>query len=338
MGDQSNVNQFIEQAVSGDTREAVGFAIQLLDTGWSKVSIIDGVLAPAQREVGARWQRGELGVADEHLASNVAETALYALASELPMPDVHGLVVVACAPGDWHSIAGHMFAEGLHASGVATTFLGASTPAADVSRYLVKHRPNALAVSCAMPLFFSGVTELADAAHSFDIPVIAGGRAFAEHPEWAMRVGSDAYAPDVTRALEILATWEVAAPPLALGQTLSNERLATLDTRASEFAASAFHDASTRVGTFARYTSREAERAKENLAYMVRFVAAALYVDDTAVFTNYLSWLVDLMGSREVTKSAVLAGLESLRAIPELRGGDIGATFDTGAAFLAESP
>lgn len=182
MDDQYKVNKFIEQAVAGDTNEAVGFAIHLFDNGLSKVSIIDEVLAPAQREVGEREQRGELGVADEHLASSVAETALYALASELPMPAVHGSVVVACAPGDWHSIAGHMFAEGLHASGVAATFLGASTPAADIGRYLVKHRPNALAVSCAMPNFFTGVTELADAAYSFDAPVIAGGRAFAEHP------------------------------------------------------------------------------------------------------------------------------------------------------------
>ncbi|NNN09376.1 MAG: hypothetical protein HKL85_09325 [Acidimicrobiaceae bacterium] len=116
-----------------------------------------------------------------------------------------------------------------------------------------------------------------------------------------------------------------------------NERLATLNTRSSEFAARAFRDVSTRVATFASYTSREGERSHEDLAYMVRFAAAAAYVDDAVVVTDFLSWLVDLMGSREVTKEAVLAGLESLRAIPELRGGDIGAIFDTGVACLAES-
>ena len=326
---QGDVTRFVGQAVSGETVAAIDFTIQLLDTGVSKVDIIGDVMAPAQREVGDRWQRGELSVADEHLASGVTESALYALASAPPTPRYTGSVVVACAPGNWHSIAGHMIAEQLQAEGVATAFLGASTPAVDVGRFLVTNKPDAIAITCALPLFFPGVTELADVAHELGVPVMAGGYAFEGHPEWATRIGADAYAPDVANALNLLAEWKT-TPPVSRARFVPDGRCLELDARAHELAPRALTELTRRFPAMAGYSPRQLQRTVEDLAYMVRFVAAALYVDDDAVFVEFLAWLIELLQARDVPKVAVVAGLESLQTLPELRDDRIGSIISTG--------
>ena len=85
------------------------------------------------------------------------------------------LVVVTCAEGDWHAIAAHMFAEQLRSRGVVVAYLGASTPADHVARFFARHRPEVVAVSCNLPLYFRGLSRIADVAHALGIPVLAGG-------------------------------------------------------------------------------------------------------------------------------------------------------------------
>ncbi len=335
MDHQDDVTQFVDRAVSGETVAAIDFTIQLLDTGVSKADIIGDVMAPAQREVGDRWQRGELSVADEHLASGVTESALYALASAPPTPRYTGSVVVACAPGNWHSIAGHMIAEQLQAEGIATAFLGASTPALDVGRFLASYQPDAIAISCALPLFFPGVTELADVAHEQGVPVMAGGYAFVGHPEWATRIGADAYAPDVASALTLLHTW-AAAPPDSRAPFVPDDRSLGLDERAVELAPRAMTELTRRFPAMAGYSVRQRQRTVEDLAYMVRFAAAALYVDDDAVFVEFLAWLIELLRVRGVPREAVVAGLESLQTLPELRHDRVGDIVTTGLSSCCD--
>ena len=326
---QGDVTRFVCQAVSGETVAAIDFTIQLLDTGVSKVDIIGDVMAPAQREVGDRWQRGEISVADEHLASGVTESALYALASAPPTPRYTSSVVVACAPGNWHSIAGHMIAEQLQAEGVAAAFLGASTPALDVGRFLATYQPNAIAITCALPLFFPGVTELAGVAHELGVPVMAGGHAFEGHPEWATRIGADAYAPDVASALNLLAEWK-ATPPVTGALFVPDGRCLELDARAHELAPRALAELTRRFPAMAGYSPRQLQRTEEDLAYMVRFAAAAMYVDDDAVFVEFLAWLIELLQARGVPKEAVVAGLESLQTLPTLGDDRVGAIMAAG--------
>ena len=120
--------------------------------------------------------------------------------------------MVACAEGDWHSLPAQMFAEMLRAEGFAVAFLGASTPADHVAAFLSRQRPDALAVSCNLALFFGGVTRLADAAHRHDIPVLAGGRALGRDPRRAARLGADAWAAGIDGAVAVLRGWRHEPP------------------------------------------------------------------------------------------------------------------------------
>jgi methanogenic corrinoid protein MtbC1 len=206
---------YLQHAIAGDGRAGVATAIELLDRGVPSDSVIVDLLGGSQREVGERWLVNKLTVADEHFASGITQKALDAVSNAIDVPSTDGNVIVACAEGDWHSLPAQMFAELLHSRGFTVAFLGASTPVDHVAGMLRRRRPDALAVSCNLPLFFGGLTRLADAAHAEGIPVIAGGRALGDGPDRAIHLGADAWAAGIADAEPILRTWLHNAPAVA---------------------------------------------------------------------------------------------------------------------------
>jgi methanogenic corrinoid protein MtbC1 len=333
---QESVDGFLDSAVVGDTRRAVRLALDLLDQGVPEDVVISGLLAGAQRSVGDRWHRNTATVADEHLATGAAESALHALASAMPRHSHGGLVVVACAEGDWHAIAAHMFSEQLRSRGVNVAFLGASTPVEHVASFLERHRPDALAVSCNLPLFFRGVARLTAAAHDLGVPVLAGGRALGTSPSRALLLGADGWAPDVDDAMSILEGWRstefrpdsapIQLDPIALA----------LDANAERLADAAFDDLVQRFPPMADYDQRSLDRTREDLAFIVRFVAAAQLVDDESVLTTFLDWLDVLLESRGVPTRAIVGGLESLQPLLDAAGDEPGRLGRLGVSFLTD--
>lgn len=92
------LSAFLTEAHAGQGRAGVRLALSLLDAGVPSDQVIVDLLGAAQLEVGKRWERNDWSVADEHLATGVAQKALDAVADSIELPPPSGLVVVACAP------------------------------------------------------------------------------------------------------------------------------------------------------------------------------------------------------------------------------------------------
>lgn len=328
---------YLERALRGASYEAARVALDLLDVGVPAHDVIGDLLAPAQQQVGDRWQVNELTVADEHLATGVASAALHALASSVAAPATGGLVVVACAEGDWHGIAAHMFAEQLRSCGFAVAHLGASTPAEHLAAFVARHRPAALAISCNLPLFYAGVSRLANAAHAHGVPVLAGGRAFDGRPERALRIGADAWAADLDESLPILASWQQEPPAVATEPVHLDGVALELDASAPHIARSAFDDLTRRFRAVGSYDDAQLARTREDLEFIVQFIAATRLVGDVTVLTTFLTWLTDLLAARGVPGRALEAGLESVRFVLAEVDPSAAALCDTGLAHLAHA-
>jgi MerR family transcriptional regulator, light-induced transcriptional regulator len=87
-------------------------------------------LAPALVEIGDLWARGELTVAQEHLASGTIRAALQRLLADQRGP-VRGTAVLACAPGERHEVGLLMIAVLMRADGWEVAYLGPDIPAAE---------------------------------------------------------------------------------------------------------------------------------------------------------------------------------------------------------------
>lgn len=330
------VEPFLELAIRSDGPAAVRLALDLLDRGATTEAVIVDVLAAAQRESGQRWLRNDWTVADEHVVSGVAQRTLDAVANTASARNTAGAVVVACAEGDWHSLPSQMFAEILRSHGYQVTFLGASTPAEHLARLLTRDRPDALIVSCNLPLFFGGVTRLADAAHGTGVPVIAGGRALTSESR-AMRLGADAWASDLTGALGTLRDW-ADRPPAHPGSTSSDLLVRRLEIEGPALAEGALETMMDTHPHMRGFNAEQLDRTREDLESIVRFIAAARLVDDVTVLTDFLDWLTELLTARGVPVAALVAGIQALAPGVDAIDAAAGELARYGLRHLAERP
>jgi methanogenic corrinoid protein MtbC1 len=119
----------------------------------STAEIDDEIVAPALWLVGELWERGEITVADEHLATEIAlrVLALQREAKRVIAGRTERRVLLAAPSGERHTVALKMAANLLTGAGYDTRFLGGDVPepalAAAVSRYAV----DVVCLSATMP-------------------------------------------------------------------------------------------------------------------------------------------------------------------------------------------
>jgi methanogenic corrinoid protein MtbC1 len=279
------------------------------------------LLAEVQRQVGDLWQHNELTVADEHAATAITDLALAAacLEAQRRRHAPEGTVVVACAEEEWHVMPARMFAEQLTAAGWDVVFLGASTPAEHLQRFVAAERPAAVAVSCTVPIHLHGARRAISASHAVGVPVLAGGAAFGTDPARAAAIGADAWASTLDDAAAALSRWASNRPPLAAPRVDDAPALAAGAERPLivERAMSAL---ASRFPPLADYTASQLARTREDLDYILRFVEASLLTGDDSITTVFASWLKSVLAARGLPDGIVPLGIDVLHeCLPEGR-------------------
>lgn len=110
--------------------------------------VID-VVAPLNQAVGDAWMRGQLQIFEEHLYSEVVQSALRQALAAIPPPDDSQAplrVLLTTLPGEPHGL-GLLMAEAVLAlEGCACVSLGIQTPVLDIARAAVALRSEIVAV------------------------------------------------------------------------------------------------------------------------------------------------------------------------------------------------
>lgn len=107
------------------------------------------LLAPAMREVGERWQRDEISVAEEHIATGLMEELLardYRRSFARPR-NSRDTIVMSCLEGERHVLGLRMCANLLEAAGFRVIFLGADLGHAQITAAAQAHQASALVLA-----------------------------------------------------------------------------------------------------------------------------------------------------------------------------------------------
>jgi methanogenic corrinoid protein MtbC1 len=172
-------------------------AFDLLLAAFTFETVARQVILPFLRDLGDRWERGEITIAQEHFASNLLRGRLLSLGRGWDR-GVGPRAVLACAPGERHEIALIVFGIALRAEGWRITYLGADTPVESLS----PDGAAAIVVAATSEARLKTVaTELAKLAREVDV-AIAGAGASAS---LAKRLGARLLAPDPFQAASELA-------------------------------------------------------------------------------------------------------------------------------------
>lgn len=272
--------------IDGDAGAALDVVSGLMAEGMSFESLLFEVIAPLQTDVGLRWQRGDVGIAEEHAVTGAIETLVALLAGSLSNPTEGRHVVVACAEGDTHSLPARMVAAYLLYLGWRVTFLGSSVPAADLGSYLSELRPHALVLSCAIVTCLPGARASIEAAHQAAVPVLAGGRGFGASPERAHRLGADGWVQDPHDIDEMLRSWEPDPAAAETGALDPTEDMLTLERGRLDILAEA-------VGAAMRSDGEDLARqgqVRTDLSLLFDAMLAALLVGDPGVMSDFGTW------------------------------------------------
>jgi MerR family transcriptional regulator, light-induced transcriptional regulator len=177
-----------------------------LDAGVSARDLYLDVVQPALYEVGLRWSRAEISVAQEHLATAATQSNLTWMSERLQEGerDARGRVLIACAEDELHVLGVRMVADFLEAEGWEATFVGAMTPPEGLAE--LAGSADVVAISAALPeripLVARAVSALREAPGTPFI--VVGGQAFAGSEQRALSTGADAWASDAQEAVRVL--------------------------------------------------------------------------------------------------------------------------------------
>jgi DNA-binding transcriptional MerR regulator len=163
--------------------------------------VLRDVLLPYLHELGERWERGEVSVAQEHFASNLIRGRLMSLARSWDR-GMGPRALLACVEGERHDLPLVCFGLALRGHGWRISYLGADTPIASLAEALRTLAPDAVVVSGTVRGAF-GATATKLRKIALDAPLFVAGAAADEAV--ARRVRGTLLTGDPVVAAETLA-------------------------------------------------------------------------------------------------------------------------------------
>jgi methanogenic corrinoid protein MtbC1 len=200
------VDALLTTILAGDRGAAIAAARRAFDAGGVEY-LYESVIEPALSRVGQLWYEDRITVADEHLATAVAEAAIAALYPSFPWPARGGAkAVVACAQEEHHTIGARMVADLLALDGWDDVFLGGDVPVESLVAKVVALDADVVALSVTLTHHLPFLNEAVERlrARAASAKIVVGGRAMTEH---AAPLGVDAVAHRAAEVVEVARGW-----------------------------------------------------------------------------------------------------------------------------------
>ena len=144
---------FAAALIAGDEIAAEATIREAMDARLTTADIDEKIIAPALWLMGELWERGEISVADEHLATEIAMRvlALQREAERVAQARRGHRVMLATPAGERHVVALRMVSNLLSGAGYWIVMLGADVPAEALVASVLRHRPEVICMSATMP-------------------------------------------------------------------------------------------------------------------------------------------------------------------------------------------
>lgn len=202
----SSASLFFHALIAGREEEATNVLINDFLQGESLAKIFDSTIAEAMRVIGELWMRGELTVAQEHLATRATLNAVHKLRSIVPVAESNGKIAMCCAiEGDFHELSTHLAQMVFESEGWEVLNFGSNTPLYSFADEVLHHSPELLCISATLITDIERLSrdykEFQSKIAKLKIPIIIGGRAF-EDERLRFRFPANLYAKKFIEVVE----------------------------------------------------------------------------------------------------------------------------------------
>ena len=138
------------------------------------------IFIPTMTKIGDLWERKKLGVAAEHIASNVAQNLIKNITENNKKTGYKGSVLLTTPTGENHSIGCSVLESYLQNKGFTVYNLAPATPTKYVLDFLKSTKPDAIVVSITLAENIRSGQRLISKLREKEknIPIYVGGQAF----------------------------------------------------------------------------------------------------------------------------------------------------------------
>jgi methanogenic corrinoid protein MtbC1 len=198
---------FLARILDGDRRQAEAYARRVFEQR-GVAFLYEQVIQPALVEVGRLWLTNCITVADEHLATSTAQSAVAALYPLFQWPQRGPRLLLGCAAGERHEFGLRMVADLLALDGWDDRFLGGDLPTGDLVHHAMSFAPKVVALSVTLAWHVPATKEVISLLHRAlpSANVLVGG--CAADVAGCEALGADAVARCGTEAVEVARAWK----------------------------------------------------------------------------------------------------------------------------------
>jgi len=199
---------FLNALLEGRRKEAFAVADRWFAEGRSLVELEQHVIAPALCRIGDMWQLNQVSVAQEHMATAIAQSVMTGGLLRSPAPAMTARkILLACVEGNSHAIGLSMVSDAFQLAGWDVDYLGANTPTSALVEHVVASAPDLVGLSASFPphlcLVRAIVAELDRRLGALRPRVIVGGLAANQFASLAAEADADAFIPTASAAVAL---------------------------------------------------------------------------------------------------------------------------------------
>ena len=206
-------NVFLDKLIQGDHRELLKISKERVKDINDLRDFYLGLIQPVMYKIGIKWQRGDITVSEEHLATSVVGRLMAALYPVLITNEYNydKRVIVTSSPNEFHELGGRMLSDLLESEGWDVSYLGANNPPEEVIKTMEKIDPFAICISVTMPFNISKatdlITEIKNNEKLKNKKILVGGIAFNRNKNAWKKTGADDFSDNAASAVELLESW-----------------------------------------------------------------------------------------------------------------------------------
>jgi excisionase family DNA binding protein len=143
---------FYNTVLEGNREHTFQYLSLLYANRITQIDIFDKILFPTFFKIGMKWMSNELGIEQEHLASNTALHAIYKLQDNIAKKPKHGgIALLGCLEEEYHEMGITCVNNALDANGWTTYYLGANLPTESFIDAIENYVPDIVCVSSMSP-------------------------------------------------------------------------------------------------------------------------------------------------------------------------------------------
>jgi methanogenic corrinoid protein MtbC1 len=140
-------------------------------------SFFEKILTPVMYQIGDMWAKNQLGIADEHVASNIANTLVKMINSKYTDMPTKKKIVICVPEGEEHNLGANILETHLSSIGHRVYNLTPTEPHDSIVNFIGSTKPDSVIVSITLEDNIKpGQRLVKKILDRFDVPVYVGGQ------------------------------------------------------------------------------------------------------------------------------------------------------------------